>query len=196
VKPRGFSGLEILGIIIALAVLVGAIAGAIHLVTSYVDGVRTAAEESGKATCDAAYKARDNTQLQAALARVKTLEDKAREDERLHVAALAEINRKLLEEKKNGQVAKDKLAADIRAGRLVRNSNAFQGGGCPANNGGSTGGAAVTPASGGDGSQECRLSDAAQASILAIGTDADYTAKLLASAQAVIVEDRKVCGVK
>lgn len=179
----------------ALLVL-GAIWGIAATVSGYLSSVRAEAAKAGRDECDAAYKLRDNAQLREAMDRVKTLEDAARATEREHAAALTEITAKLAKEKAHGRAAEKRILADIASGKLRVRASAFYAGACPADSGGSAAGAPGAGAGGSDAPEACDLSAAARSDLLAVGRDADDTARQLAAAQAVIVEDRRVCGVK
>jgi hypothetical protein len=174
--------------------VLGAIWGITATASSYLEGVRAEAVKAGRDECDAAYKLRDNAQLRTALDRVKTLEEAARKTERAHAAELTSIGNQLTKEKANAKARKNKFDADIASGALVVRGDAFQAGACPAVSGGGAGSAPGAGAGGGDGPPACELSAAARSDLLAVGDDADDTAIQLAAAQAVIVEDRRVCG--
>lgn len=62
-KQRGFSGIEIIGALLAAAALVAAIAGLVHLVTSYLDGIRTTADRAGYDRALKETAQRDKTEL-------------------------------------------------------------------------------------------------------------------------------------
>lgn len=185
------------GILLYLAAAIAILAlisGIVFGVTHYLSGVRAEAFAAGKDTCDAAYKGRDNTQLQTALARVKTLEDEARVAEYDYNKRVAAIQRQLEREKANGKAAEDRILADVAAGKYRVRGDAFQAGGCPAISGGSQGRPVSAGAAGSDGAAACKLSAEAERSVLDIGRDANETARILAAAQAIIAEDRRLCG--
>lgn len=176
--------------------VLGAIWGITATVSGYLTDVRAEAAKAGRDECDAAYKLRDNEQLRDALDRVKALEDAARKTEREHAEAITTITGKLLMEKANVQAAENRILSDIASGKLRVRAGAFYASACPAVSGGSAASPPGAGAGGSDGAAACQLSAAAQSDLLAIGRDADDTASQLAAAQAVIVEDRRVCGVK
>ena len=191
-KQRGIADLRL--VVIGSIVILGLISGIVFGVTHYLSGVRAEAKAAGRSECDAAYKGRDNEQLRAALGRVKELEEAAREAERKYGVAIAEIQAKLKKEQANGKDAEERILADVAAGKYRVRGEAFQAGSCPAVSGGSAGSAAGAGATGSDGATACKLSRAAESDILAIGRDANETARILAAAQAVIVQDRITCN--
>lgn len=194
-RQRGAIAMVWLYLAGALLVL-GAIWGITATVSGYLTGVRAEAAKAGRDECDVAYKARDNAKLREAMARVKVLEEAARKTEGEHAIALSGINDQLAKEKAHARIRKKQFDADIASGKLVVRSSAFQTGACPADGGGSAAGPPGAGAGRSDAAQACELSETARGDLLAVGDDADDTARQLAAAQAVIVEDRRVCGVK
>ncbi|MBS1198687.1 MAG: bacteriophage lysis protein [Proteobacteria bacterium] len=136
------------------------------------------------------WQKRENTELRTANAKIKELEAKAKSDTSAHAQALAEAStafeRKLKDA--NAQRAKDRAA--VLAGTLRLRDN------------GATGlracGSGISPpaagASVGDGRTPGELSAAATGFLLDLASDADDIAHQLAQAQAVIREDRRLCG--
>ncbi len=177
-------GIAVLALLVVLA----------RVTTGYLDGVRAEAKKAGEDTCDAAYKLRDNDQLKAANARIKELQDTARTLERGHAAKLATITGQLNKEKADGKDRQAQFDVDIAAGRLVVRGAAFQAPSRPTDNGGGKVSASVTGSGRGDGKAACELSPAARSDLLATGDHADDTARLLAACQAIIEEDRRICG--
>jgi hypothetical protein len=194
-RQRGVIATRWLYLAGALLVL-GAIWGITATVSGYLTGVRAEAAKAGRDECDAAYKLRDNAQLRKAMDRVKALEDAARATEREHAAALIEITAKLAKEKAHGRAAEKRILADIASSKLRVRAGAFYTPACPAVDSGSAAGPPGAGAGGSDAPEACDFSAAARSDLLAIGRDADDTARQLAAAQAVIIEDRRVCGVK
>ncbi len=195
-RQRGFGLIEV-AIYAGIAVTVMAtLAGLVHVWNNYTNGLIKEGYDRGVSVTDAAYKERDNTALQAKVARIKELEDAARETERLQQLALKAADDRLQQEKANVQAEKTRTAAAIATGCLVRRDTAFQGGTCTGLGIRSTVSTPATAISGDNAATACQLSAEAQGSVLEIGTDADLTAKYLAAAQAVIVEYQRVCGVK
>lgn len=137
-----------------------------------------------------AWQKRENTELRTAAAKIQQLEAKAKADTSAHAQALAaastEYERML--QNANAQRAKDRAA--VLAGTLRLRDN------------GATGlracGSGISPpaaaASLGDGRAPGELSAAATGFLLELTSDADDVARQLAEAQAVIREDRRLCG--
>lgn len=188
---RGFTLLELglaLGIALAIAAAIHATAGAVK---DWKDEIRAA--ERKAVLLEVAT--RDNIKLIAANKRIQELEAAQQAQEAEHAARLAAVAKDLMKEKANVQAEKDRIAADIAAGRLVRNVAAFRWDGLAGSGGGRLG-PAGTGAGGGNEAAACELSAEAQGRVLDIGAEADEVAKQLAAAQAVIEEDRRLCGPK
>ena len=181
--------------IFALAISAGAVLwGAIVAWNSYTSGLDKQGYDRGVAETAAVYEKRDNEKLLAATTRVHELEGQARAKENNHARALVAIGTKLSQEKANAKSESDRITADISAGRLVRRDGAFQARTrSPGGDGGPVG-ATPTGTGGSDGGAACELSEAAQRSVLEIGADADKVAEQLAACQAVVTEDRRLCG--
>lgn len=137
------------------------------------------------------WQERANTELASANAEILRLENQARTQEAKHTAALATISKRNLEEKQRVETQHQADIVAVRAGTLVlRDPGAATVDACAS--------AAGTPgasAGGRDGGAGGQLSGAAAEFLLAEAERADVTARQLAAAQAVIVEDRRLCGV-
>lgn len=171
----------------------------IAVYSNYMNDVRDAAKKAGSDECDAAYKARDNTELKAAQDQILALEGAARKAEVGHATELQKANEKLAKEKRDADDRKKQFDADIASGKLVVRRDAFQtGGGTSQGDNGKVGGTASAPG-GSDAGTACQLSATARSDLLAVGSDADDTARALALAQTVIIADRKlfseICGI-
>ena len=193
-KQRGVIATGYLILAGALALL-AMLWGLTHAVTSYLGSVRAEAEQAGKDTCDAAYKARDNAALKVALDRVKALEEQARLQEAQNAKDMEATRLTLAKEIQNGKTTEKRVIADIASGKLWVRTSAFQGRDCSTSSGGSTKGEVGKPSTGDNGSSTCKLSPETEGRVLAIGTDADNVAKQLTAAQQVILSDRVLCNV-
>ena len=168
-----------------------AIVGALLLWLASLAGVGWWQRTDGAAVERADWQARENKTLRTANAKIQELEAKAKADTSAHAQALAaassEYERML--QNANAQRAKDRAA--VLAGTLRLRDN------------GATGlracGSGISPpvagASLGDGRAPGELSAAASGFLLDLAADADDIAHQLAQAQAVIIEDRRLCGI-
>lgn len=182
-------------VVLALVIATGvALTGLVLAWNHYTAELDKKGFDRGVLETTAAYQKRDNADLQTAVRRIQALQEAARAAEAGHAAELSKIGDQLTKERANAKAEQNRIAADIAAGRLLRRDDAYQtraqrpeGGGDPV---GPAGAAAVR----GDGAQVCELSAKAQGSVLDIGADADEVVKQLTACQAVILEDRRLCG--
>ncbi len=144
----------------------------------------------GAAAEKVVWQERTNTELASANAEILRLENQARAQEAKHAAVMATISKRNLEEKQRVETQHQADVAAVRAGTLVlRDPGAATGEACA--------GAASPPgtaAGGRDGGAGGQLSGAAAEFLLTEASRADVVARQLAAAQAVIVEDRRLCG--
>ena len=189
-RQRGNIYFWFLGVLIlALAVWKG-----IEAWNSYTEELIAGGVTSGKATCDATYKERDNKQLQDDLLEIARL-TKAKTDAEAHGARVVKELAKQLVEAENANV---KLADQNRlltGSRGVRES-AFvvQGGECPAQGDSRAASQAPGPGAGDHAAATCDLSPGTKQRVRDIGLRCDKTALQLAAAQELILKDRELCG--
>lgn len=131
------------------------------------------------------WQARENTELQAANAKIFELEEAARAAEAAHTTELDKIAQRHQREIADAEVQKEADVAAARAGRIVLRIPAP----CKDPNGGE--GTAATAAPGvGDGGATAELPREITANLYALADDADKVVRQLAECQAVVVEDR------
>lgn len=190
-RQRGITNgwLYLIGLIIILALLAAIGYG----IKSYLDGVDAKAYQRGKQETEAAYAKRDNQALREANAEIQKLNDAARAHEHADAEALAKIDQQRAKDAKNAEDKRKRDVADARSGALgMRDPGQVTR--CAAASGLSPGPAAKPGAGVSDGDAAGGLSREAVQFLLVLADDADDVAKQLASAQAVIRQDRVTCG--
>lgn len=196
-KERGFimpDLVKVAMVLIAAAVLVGAIAGAIGLVTSYLDGVRKEAKQAGKDECDAAYKARDLKQVNDLKDEILRLY-KEKEAAEARASMLAkQLGAKVKLEKENADKAKDAVLNDVSSGALVLRDGVVLAVACPADDGGEAAGAVAGRPAGGVGKTCYQLADDATRRIVAAAARADSYAIQINAALKMLEDDRASCN--
>lgn len=192
-RSKGFTGLEIIGIVVAAALLVGAIAGAIHLVTSYLDGVRKEAFEAGEAKCDAAYKARDNQQL-ADVQRQLIAAMKAKEVAEKRANDLArQLGAKLKQEQETTDADAKRTLADLASGALILRDGIVQPVACPAVDSADAAGGAAGSGPGAARKACYRLSSEAERAVVETAARSDKYALQVIALQEQAARDRETC---
>lgn len=132
------------------------------------------------------WEKRENTELQAANAKVHGLEEAARASERAHAVQIASIGTQHAKEMEDARKQKDRDMANARSGALSLRISAP----CKASSGGIR--APAAPASGvGDGAETIELPREITANLFALADDADEVVRQLTACQAVILDDRK-----
>lgn len=135
------------------------------------------------------WQGRENKELVDANASIKRLEEEARDTERKHVLALANIDRRYQKELQDAEDQKARDVAAARAGRIVLRIPSP----CKGPDGGATSGVASTPGSG-DGQKTAELPREVAANLFALADDANAVVRQLTECQAVILDDRKPAG--
>lgn len=144
----------------------------------------------GKSETEATYAQRDNQALQAALARVKQLQDEKAAAERAHEGRLAAIAADHNKEMANANVQRDRDVAAVRAGFRLRDPGARGTTQCP----GGTGPAAAAATGQRDGGAAGELSAEATGFLFGLVNDADDVTRQLHAAQKVIIEQIRACN--
>lgn len=145
----------------------------------------------GKSETTAAYAKRDNEALQAALARVKVLQDEKAAAERAHEKRLAAIAADHNKEMTDAKRQRDRDIAAVRDRTLrLRDPGAVSTAQCDRSPGPAT--AAATGQR--DGGTPGELSAAASGFLLDLVNDADDVARQLGAAQKVILEQIRTCN--
>lgn len=152
-------------------------------------GVGSWQRDEGRTAERAVWQARDNAQLAAANRKITELTDQARDQEAAHQLRLADIAANIQQETTRHEADTRRAVAGARS-LVLRDQPA-----CPAGAGGGPEGPPVAGAGGGDGPAACELPAEAVRDLLALVLDADRDVRQLAHAQAVIDEDRRVCGI-
>ena len=191
-RQRGFTGIEIIGLIVAAAALIGAIGGVVHLATSYLDSVRAEAKQAGRDECDAAYKVRDNEALADARAEIIRLNKQYRELEQASAKRINQLAGELAKEKARDKEAADRMLDDLDSGALVLRDGIVQIAACPAAEGPAGAGPQVAAGAFGGGGKTCyRLAREVEKSLVAIASAGDANGRQLAACLAIAEEDRK-----
>lgn len=144
----------------------------------------------GKSETEATYAQRDNQALQAALARVKQLQDEKAAAELAHEQRLAAIAADHNKEMANANRQRDRDIAAVRAGFRLRDPGARSAAQCP----GGAGPASAAATGQRDGGAPGELSAEASGFLFGLANDADEVARQLGSAQKVIVELIRTCN--
>jgi hypothetical protein len=199
-KLKGFTGIQIIGMLLAAAALVGAIAGLVYGVTSYLEGVRKTADKAGYDRAMKEVGQRDLKALSEATDEIVRLNKEARARELEHAKVVANLNAKLKKEKENAKAAESKLLADLDAGALVLRDDVLIPAACPAESGAPQGSGGRTAAPSADpkraaGKTCWRFSPDVEKTLVEIGGRADRYAASLTSCVALLEEDRKVVNV-
>lgn len=183
-RSRGFSGIEIIGALLAAAALAGAIAGGIHLVTSYIEGERQAGHDAGRKAALLEVEQRDNEKLLEANAEILRLGKLAADLQQQLGKSLASIDATYRKGVHDGNAKADAVIADIHAGRLVlRDPGTGEArSGSPGGGGGAVPAAAGDPAVG-DGAQGAPLSARLSDFLVRQFSGADNDLKQLTAAQ-------------
>lgn len=138
------------------------------------------------------WQSKENEELRKKNARIVELENKAKADQASHGLALDSIASNYERKLSNANEQRKKDVAAVLAGSIrLRDPGAaslrpVSGGICPP----------VAGASLSDGRSTGELSPTAAGFLLNLTNDADDVARQLAEAQAVILEDRRLCGIK
>lgn len=142
----------------------------------------------GKTAERAEWLKRENAELVAAKARIKTLEDEARAQEHAHGQAMVAASTQYQKDLSHEQATKDGVIADLRAGtRRLRIELAAAK---------ATGGSGAAQAGAGpgrcDGPATAELSQSAAEFLVDLASEADTVVHQLTACQAVVVADRKI----
>lgn len=170
------SGLGVL--IMALLIIAAAMLG-VYAYGEYTFGLGELAERSR-------WLARDNTQLTAANAKIKSLEEKYRQQERDAADALAVISHNYQEDLKHVKTEKDRVIAGLRGGAFrLRIPVAAR---LTADGSGTA--EAAASACGRDAGARAELSGQASEFLVGLASEADEVAKQLGRCQEIIKTDR------
>lgn len=153
-------------------------------------GVGKWQNEAGHVAERTAWQAKDNEQLRLANAEILRLETEARTTEAGHQKRLVDIANNIVKDKRNDALQHQADLDRVRNGSLILRDPGATGLKVCA---GAAGALGAGPG-GGDGAGGAQLSGAAAEFLLTEASRADDIARQLAAAQAVIVEDRRVCG--
>lgn len=134
-----------------------------------------------------AWEKRENTELQAANAKIHGLEEAARASEQAHAAAVATIGTQHAKEIEDARKQKEHDVADARSGALGLRIPSP----CKGSSGGISNPVAAAP-SVRDGAETTELPREIAANLFGLADDADEVVRQLSSCQAVILDYRKV----
>lgn len=132
-RMRGFGVIEIVAVLVALAVLIGAVAGLVGLVKARDEGIERNGHSRGVGETEARYTTRDNQKLTKALAEVRRLEAEARAREDGMQDKVNKAVAKHLEGERNAKMDLEILRAGVRDGTLLLRDpgRAADSAGCP-----------------------------------------------------------------
>jgi len=179
--------------LIGLIALVLAVTGAIIAWNSFISSIDKKGYERGKKESEAAYVQRDNAALRTANARIVELTALVRAAEQEGQRKLDQIAQQREKDRANAKAQRDRDVAAARAGTLVLRDPG-QTTACAALGYRSARPQAAAGAGRGDGGAPGQLSGQVTADLFALVDDADDLARQLASAQAVISQDRVTCN--
>ena len=172
-----------------ISVNLWAILGGVLIVLALLVGVGRWQNEAGHVAERTAWQERENKELVAANAEILRLHDDVVEQEKRHLVALDVIAIDHQKEIAKNENQKQRDVADARSGALGLRFHAT----CPRTDTGQ-GSEAGTATSIGDGRTEVELSPETVDALYQIVNDADRNTDQLREAQAVIREDRRLCG--
>ncbi|HYN54412.1 MAG TPA: lysis system i-spanin subunit Rz [Methylotenera sp.] len=138
-----------------------------------------------------AWQQRENKELVDANTLIISLQTAARNDEHANALALNKISTSYQKELQNADIEKDKFIADVRAGRIVLRQPITRS---EKSSGGITA-EALAAASGHNGETDAELSRETSEFLYSEATRANKVVEQLTACQAVVIEDRKLCGV-
>lgn len=153
-------------------------------------GVGKWQNDAGHVAERTAWQAKDNEQLRLANAEIQRLETEARAAEADHARRLADIGKNIVKDKQRADQQHQADLDNVRAGTLVLRDPGAPGLRACAG----AAGAPVAGPSRSDGPGGGGLSGAAAEFLLGEASRADDLARQLTAAQAVIAEDRRICG--
>lgn len=133
---------------------------------------------------------RDNDALRIANGQIATLQQEARDQERVHGQAMADIATQHQKDLKDARTEKDRVIADLRA-RNLRLRVPVVATASAACSGGSAGPEAGPGAGQRDGETTAELSEAAAEFFVGLASEADDVARQLSACQAVVIADRQ-----
>lgn len=145
--------------------------------------------EDGAVSERSIWQARESADLKTANEAIERLNREARSTEAEHQSRLTDIAENISKENARHETETRRAVAGARA-LVLRDQPA-----CPVRAGDGPAGPALPAASGGDGPPACELPAAAVRDLLQLVLDADRAVRQLGAAQAVIEEDRRVCGI-
>lgn len=172
-----------------ISVNLWAILGGVLIVLALLVGVGRWQNEAGHVAERTAWQERENKELVAANDEITRLNFEAVEKEKKHLLALDAIATEHQTEIAKNENQKQRDIADARSGALgLRFTASCKGAG---ESGGSKVGASTGVS---DGGTEVELSREITGALYEIANDADRNTDQLRAAQAVIAEDRRLCG--
>jgi hypothetical protein len=146
-RQRGFGWLQIIGVLLAAAFLVGAIYKLVNYVGEWIEARDAAIFAAGEHKARAEYEARDNEKLIQATARIRELEAAARKEEARRAHAVSSAVATHIKEKNDAHRNLEILRAALHDGSLLlRDPAAEAGAGCPGSGERGGGRAAADPA--------------------------------------------------
>ena len=150
--------------------------------------------KAGRGVERSAWQAAEAKSLRQANTRIATLHEQARERERRHARAMADISARYEEELKHEQTRFNSVVADLRGHvlRLYVPVTGATGSHATSDGGGCAGGPASKGPTGCDGPARAELSVEAAEFLVGLATEADEVVHQLAACQAVINADHQL----
>lgn len=140
------------------------------------------------------WESRESEELASANKKILDLTDKARKDEAQHNLNLATISTEYEEYKKNDKLKNDKVIADLNTGVIrLRDKYANTIGQATCTSGVSETTASTSERNGETGTE---LSTKTSEFLYRLASESDDVVKQLTACQAVVIEDRRLCGIK
>lgn len=138
------------------------------------------------------WQGKENKEIKDANAKILELTYTARDKENKHNVALNDVSKTYQEKLTNVDIEKDKFIAGVRNGTIVLRQPATRS----EKAGGSIGSETIASASGRDGEARAELYDTTSEFLLSESARADKIVEQLNACQAVVLEDRRLCGPK
>lgn len=150
------------------------------------------AYDNGFNASETAWQARDNEELRTANALINRLQDEARRNEQAHSEQLVNISKEYEDEAAKIEARTERRIAELRnAGNRLRDPYAAP---CESTGTSPTGPPTTGPSERDEGTAG-ELSREASTFLLNLTGESDEVVKQLQACQAVVVEDRRLCGV-
>ena len=170
--------------------LLAILGGLVYAARNLEERIDKAGYDRGVTATDAAYKERDNAQLQKVIAAQAAAEERAKAAED---AAAAAQSSAMVAYTKGVNDGKNKVADLVASGHRLFDTFGTSAGVCPASSSATRSPTLIAAAPGTADPTGCELSIATSAALYKLSGEADDTARRLTAAQARIVSDYELC---